>query len=193
MNKQTKTQIMNGCTIRYKPEESILDCTLAGKLIHTTNDEYIIHTPDKNIKAIKFNSSKMIGKCYDEHGEIFNIEVKGFRKWKNPFEINIKFVDKGSNRVSEYSYDIDFYGCVLFQYTNFENDLLNLQINNDTLVTKIHSKNLSIKNNPGFQIDRRNDLNFNNNKTMNIGLKKPIKNFSVENYECNNKINSKLN
>lgn len=183
---------MSGCTIRYKPEDSILDYTMAGKLIHTTNDEYIIHAVDKNLKAIRFNSSKMIGKCYDEHRQIFNIEVKGFRKWKNPFEINIKCTEKGSNRVSKYSYDINFYGCVLFQYTNLENNSLNLEINNETVVAEINNKNLSIQNNPRFEIDRRNDLSFDNSKNINIGLKEPIEDFSVESYECNNKINTKL-
>lgn len=181
---------MNGCTIRYKLDNGVCNRTSAGRIIDSKKDIFVIHTADNDIKAIRFNPIHMNGKLYNHHSEIYSTDVLGFRRWDSPFEVNIRFSDRGSNRNSNQGYNINFYGCVQLRERKFKKDKLNIKINNNNINFEFSENDLYIRNKGKITLHKtqRNNKLF-NGQIINLGLKEPVKKFCVGDTNYDNKIN----
>lgn len=184
---------MNGCTIHYQYDDKYISSVTSGEIVDVTDNSYIVHTPYNDLdKSIKFNIETMRGSSYNKNGDVKRLNIKGYRVWESPYEINIEF-NKIDPRNSDCTYDAFMYGVVYVGYLNFNQGVTDLNINGSSLKLLFRKNNVNIESPYHIETDiNKNNYLRENNNVIDIGLKNPIQEFTINGNSYNDRIYSDL-
>lgn len=183
---------MNGCTIHYQYDDKDISSVTSGKIVDVINNSYLVHTPYNNLdKSIKFNSETMNGSSYNKYDNVKQLNIKGYRVWESPYEINIEFKKFDSGN-SDYTYDVFMYGVVYIGYLNLKG-ITDININKSSVKIAFMKNNVEVESpiNIETNISKNNYLG-EDGKIINIGLKNPVRQISINRNPYSDRIYSDL-
>lgn len=184
---------MNGCTIYYQHDDKYIRTITSGEIVDETNNSYVVHTPYNDLdKSIKFNIETMRGSSYNKYGDVKPLNIKGYRVWESPYEINIEF-KKVDSKNSDCTYDAFMYGVVYVGYLNFNLGVTELNINGSSVKLLLRKNNIKVESPYHIETNiNKNNYLGENNKIIDIGFKNPIQEFSINRNTYDDRIYSDL-